>query len=98
MKSLKSKAGSLALAVGAYAVLRVVGVIDAPESWSTYAPPDAGYSILTPGSMRESTETIPTMNGDIVFEDASIDFVGVHYQVGYAPHSSACFKTRARTS
>ena len=62
MHGLKRKAGSVALAVGAYAVLRVVGVIEAPESWTTYAPHDAGYSILTPGSMRESTETIPTMN------------------------------------
>jgi len=62
----------------------LAGCTHPTETWSRYDFPEGKYSIVAPGTMRESTLTYPTIHGEIIFSLNTIEFAGILFSVGHA--------------
>ncbi|MCD4748539.1 MAG: hypothetical protein K8R59_04120 [Thermoanaerobaculales bacterium] len=62
----------------------LAGCTHPTETWSRYDFSEGRYSIIAPGTMRESTITYPTIHGEIIYSLNNIEFAGVLYSVGHA--------------
>ena len=62
----------------------LAGCTHPTETWSRYDFPEGQFSIVAPGTMKESTITYPTIHGEIAFKLKNIEFAGVLFSVGHA--------------
>ena len=54
-------------------------------AWSEHRWEQAGFSVQVPASAHPSGEVVPTIHGDVIFQDTVAEYRGVRYLVGFAP-------------